>query len=167
MFDKLNLTFPTKDYSGGDLVISFGKNPKLSYYSIPNSEIDLSCFKYRPTIRYCEIVGGGFLRPHIDHAISCCVNFYIQSNSCTTHFYEAHAGATRERYNGKTSSNLYDVNDLTEVSSFLAGDGDCYLLDVSKIHSVSIPKVGIRKFLSFNWFDDHSYEEIKESLTCN
>jgi hypothetical protein len=123
-------------------------------------------FKYKPTIRYCEIVGGGFLRPHIDHAITCCVNFYIQSNSCTTHFYEAQAGARRERYNGKTTSNLYDVNDLNEVSSFVAADGDCYLLDVSQIHSVSIPKSGVRKFLSFNWFD-HSYEEIKESLTCN
>jgi hypothetical protein len=165
MFNELDLSFPIINYSGGQHIITYGRFPSLTYYNV-SATIDLSMFKYKPAVRYCELRGTGFLRPHKDHGITCCVNYYIQSNGCTTHFYEAKPNAKPERYEGKTASKLYDVTDLTEVSSFVAADGDCYLLDVSQIHSVSIPKSGVRKFLSFNWFD-HSYEEIKESLTCN
>lgn len=165
MFNKLNFSYPKIDYSGGALVIEYGRFPSLRYYTVSN-EIDLSMFKYKPTVRYCELSGVGILRPHRDHGITCCINYYIQSNNCTTHFYEANPNAKREQYKGKTASNLYDINDLTEVSSFVAADGECYMLDVKQIHSVSIPHNGVRKFLSFNWFD-RSYDEIKKSLTCN
>lgn len=166
MFNKLNLTFPIKDYSGGDLVVSYGKFAKLSYYTVKNSELDVSVFKYKPAVRYCELIGNGLLRPHIDHKISCCVNYYIESNNCTTTFYKKQKSSIPSVCYGEYTANLYNVEELIELDSFIAKDGECYLLNVSEIHSVTIPKFGVRKFLTFNWFD-RSYEEIKESLTCN
>ena len=165
MFKKLNLSFPVIDYSGGDLVVSYGRFPSLKYYSVFN-DINLSTFKYKPKVRYCEITGIGLLQPHIDHGITCCVNYYIQSNSCTTTFYKKLQSSTASVCYGKTTANLYNIEELVELGSFNANDGDCYLLNVSEIHSVTIPKTGVRKFLTFNWFD-RSYEEIKESLTFN
>lgn len=74
--------------------------------------------------------------PHIDNAISCVVNIYIETSNCLTQFYQPSSNASSFRIENQTNGCIYNHRDLEPVDSFVAERGDIYILDVSKPHAV-------------------------------
>lgn len=70
---------------------------------------------------------------HVDLARKASLNYYMEVNGETTHFYN------------------WDDGHVTEVESFDAEDGDCYLLDVSVPHGVSLVPGTRRRVLTMSF----------------
>lgn len=75
--------------------------------------------------------------PHIDNKITSNINFYINTDNCQTKFYKPLVEQLdTQKLSTQTNGRLYDPQQLDTVGSFTAQDGDVYLLDITKIHSV-------------------------------
>jgi hypothetical protein len=74
--------------------------------------------------------------PHVDNAISCVINVYLETSNCLTQFYHPSFNASSFRIENQTNGCIYDRRDLAPMDSFVAERGDVYLLDVSKPHAV-------------------------------
>jgi len=172
MFKKINFnsTMTVEDFDRlkGPKVISYGKTPIIQYYRIT----DLSYFESLfPTnffgipadlVLLSEIIGQGHLSPHIDHYISACVNFYLQTNDSTTYFYKKKENSQGFSY-VSGFPNVFTLDQVDLVGEFKAEKNDCYILDVSSIHSVKSPNEGVRKFVTWEW-KTTPFEKIKNSV---
>lgn len=81
------------------------------------------------------------LAPHRDLVRLCGINSYFDTNGERTVFYR------------------YERGNLYEESSFVAKDGDCYVLDVDKPHAVELVSGCTRKFMSIS-FINTPYSEV-------
>ena len=166
MFQKINFSFksaPNFERLKGDIVTSYGRSPRpvLTYYRLKDVDYfnsllpDIMPWKELPPfqVQLAEIVDnhGGHLLPHIDHNISACANYYVQTGESTTHFYRLKENRQGFTYPGRQVANIFTLDQVEGVSKFLAQDNDMYLLNVAKIHSVESPKPGIRQFISWQW----------------
>jgi hypothetical protein len=107
------------------------------------------------------VVKGGNLIPHTDHGGSVCINFYLTTNDEKTIFYEANKNAVPIAYPGKDTNNVYKLDDVTEVCNFTAAQHSCYLVNISKIHSVIMNNTSnTRKILQITFNRDVSYKKI-------
>ena len=147
----------------GKFHTSYGKfpNPVLAYYHIKDEEYlnsllpdNMPWDSIPPfSVKYVELVctRPGHLLPHIDHDISTCANFYINTVDSTTYFYQCRQDSQGFIYPGRLTANIFTFDQVERLSSFCANDNELYFLDVSKIHSVETPKSGIRQFISWQW----------------
>ena len=111
-----------------------------------------------------DVRGDGFIMPHIDHYLSCALNYYIEPAGCTTVFYDKKPDAKPIPFPGKTTSNLYRPGDLIEREAFTAEPHSCYLLNVSEIHGIIVPSpTKIRRFIQWQWLEE-PFEEILANL---
>ena len=149
---------------------------QLDYLSIRYFEISDANFieslpqvcKIKPTqIRITEAFDyqkNGLIMPHIDHYISCALNYYVDAGDCTTIFYDRKEDAKPITFPGRTTSNLYMPDQLIERDSFTALDNDCYLLNVSEVHGIKVPNPNaIRKFIQWQWINV-PFEEVLNNL---
>jgi hypothetical protein len=148
------------------------KTSEIAYHNISNIAVladkffTKKLFSIEPhLIYYAEITGPGFLDPHIDHSATTVANFYFDSNDSITTFYETTEQTTSKTYDNMKSGGIFDVNTLTAVESFQAKDGESYILNVSKIHGVSSPKSGTRKFINMQWYGV-DFQTICNSIIC-
>ena len=145
-------------------------NISLEYYSLENIDAFKNqhlrkFFTIRPSrVLFTEIKGTGFLNPHIDHNTNVTLNYYIQSVDDITTFYTAKNNVLGFNYSNRDQSNIYDVDDLSVDIEFIANNNTAYLLDVSKIHSVTKTSILPRKFISYQW-KDHTFHEIIQDLS--
>jgi hypothetical protein len=86
------------------------------------------------------------LAPHVDFSRSCGINIYLEASGEVTHYY---------RWDGVDST-------LKEEESFVAGVGDCWLIDTSVPHSVSLVPGKKRKILTFS-FVKATYTQIRNA----
>lgn len=173
MFHKFNHKFNEFDYNRlrGERQTFFGNppNPRISYYLIKDLKYfaqisDRPVCKIMPdTFFLVEIEGAGLLMAHRDHNVSCCINYYFETNDAVTYFHREKEGATAFQYPGRTTSNVYSPYQLNTVGEFTAQDHDVYLLKVDEIHSVYGPKPGTRRFITWQWRNT-PYEEILANL---
>ena len=176
MYTKLKQDFikGTSDnwdkFKSDNLVTKFiSGGTSLEYYLLDNVDIFRNqhlkkFFTIRPTrVLFTEINGTGFLNPHRDHNTNVTLNYYIQSNDDITTFYDDNTNAPSFNYESRTQCNIYDINDLSVNREFVATSNTAYLLDVSKIHSVTKTSLLPRKFISYQW-KDHTYDEILQDL---
>lgn len=70
---------------------------------------------------------------HVDLARKASLNYYIEVNGETTHFYD------------------WVDEDVTEVERFNANVGECYILDVSVPHGVSLVPGTVRRVLTMSF----------------
>ena len=174
-FKKItNLSLPVADPDAikGELLFHYGNS---RYYEI----IDKS---YRDTIAtafpvapkkifLAELIGP--LRPHIDNGISCSLNYYLNPNGYITNFWDPIKNAKRlksKRYDKATDSYSdvelgYKQDDLVLRYSFTAEAGDIYLLNNSKVHSVTHHEItfsprDIRLFIQCQWNNDINIDEL-------
>lgn len=84
---------------------------------------------------------NSMLAPHRDMVRLCGINVYFDTHGERTIFYR------------------YENGDLIEDGSFIAGDGDCYVLNVDQPHSVALSQLHTRKLLSIA-FIKTPYEEV-------
>jgi hypothetical protein len=180
-FEKINFILkeePDFDRLKGTPVTSYGRSPRpvLTYYTIRdiayfNSILpdNMPWGSIKPLqAQVAEIIdpSGGHLLPHIDHNISACANYYIQTGGSTTHFYNLKIDGKGFTYPGRTSANIFPLDQVDRLDSFTANSKDLFLLDVSSIHSVETPGPGRRRFITWQWVGS-TFEEIRKSLKQN
>lgn len=176
MYKKIKLQLNNFDFEKlkGSIVISYGgaQGPVLTYFKLSDPEYfqkllpKKSLFGISPdSIQLAEIAGAGHLHPHIDHNICTCANYYVATNSSTTYFYNKKDKIEGNYYPGKKVANIFKFEDVDKVDEFVAEQNDCYLLNVSKIHSVDTTHTGVRKFITFQWFNA-SFDDIVNTLQC-
>ena len=178
MYKKINFKFkedPDFDRLKGRPVAQYGRAPRpvLTYYTLNDPEYFKSLlpenmfYGIEPQqVQLAEIVGAGHLLPHIDHNISACANFYLDTNGSTTYFYTKKESSNGWVYPGRKLANIFNLDQVDKVDEFTAEPKDLYLLNVSKIHSVDSPNPGIRRFISWQWFKT-PFEQIQDTLLDN
>lgn len=101
--------------------------------------------------------------PHTDTEIITSINFYLQTGSAKTVFYEPIVNKPKTfQVENQTNGFIYCAEDLREVSSFVAEDLDVWVLDVTKIHSVK-GDIELRKAITLGTFI-HSYDDVLRML---
>jgi hypothetical protein len=166
LFQKYNLVLPNTDADSirGDVISAYGR---LKYYTITDRNFLRSlprvCEIPPQHVFLAEITGSGFLTAHRDHGIQCCMNYYFEPNNSVTSFYKEKPGAQAMGFPGKTTANLYQLDQIDRVCSFSAQPDECYLLNVSEIHSVYAPNVGTRRFITWQW-DQESFDTVSKNL---
>ena len=162
-FKKItNLSLPSADPNAikGELLFHYGYS---RYYKISDEhyrDAIAGAFASPPKeIFLAEVTGP--LNAHRDNGVSSCLNYYLRPAEYITEFWEPIENARRiknRKYDSKTESYIevllgYEKNDLVLKDSFTAEAVDIYLLDISKVHSVSyhsLPK-SIRSFVQCQW----------------
>jgi len=88
--------------------------------TIPRELLDIET----PHIWYLEVTGTDdtetMVPPHIDSFRICTINYYIQANGETTHYYN------------------YESGDIKEIDSFCAKTNECWILNTTIPHSVKL-----------------------------
>lgn len=87
------------------------------------------------------------LGAHVDFNRSCGINVYLDANGEITHYYKWDK----------------EKKKLEEEERFVAKQGDCWLMDTSIPHSVSLVTGKKRSMLTFS-FVHAKYEQIKSEL---
>lgn len=86
------------------------------------------------------------LGAHVDFNRSCGINIYLEASGETTHYYQ---------WDGEAKA-------LHEEECFVAEAGDCWLMDTSVPHAVSLVPGKQRKMLTFS-FVRATYDQIKSA----
>lgn len=112
------------------------------YEQLPSSLLAIE----NPTVKLLTVTPTSsnkstMLAPHVDIGRKCCLNIYINTHAERTIYYEYKAGK------------------VEEVSSFIASDGECWLIDVSKPHAVMLSPPHVRKAVTVS-FVSTPYEEV-------
>ena len=98
-----------------------------------------------------RMVATDVLKPvlpaHVDYNRTCGINFYLEAGGETTHYYDW----------DKPSCNLQ------ETASFQASQGDCWLIDTSIPHSVSLKPNQQRLILTLS-FTKASFAQVSACL---
>jgi hypothetical protein len=89
------------------------------------------------------------LAPHKDIVRLCGINFYLETHGERTVYYSYASG-------GK----------LTEVGSFVAQDGECYVMDVDEPHAVELTPNYVRRMVSVSFVRTPYKEVIKYFDNC-
>ena len=76
--------------------------------------------------------------PHTDSGILATINLYVTSGNCETVFYrpKPEGGVIAEKLPNQTNGAIFDINSWDRAASFMATDGESYILDVTHPHGV-------------------------------
>ena len=88
------------------------------------------------------------LAPHVDGVRVAAINIYSNTNGERTCFYTYAAGG-----------------EIQEVDSFVAKDGDIWLMDVSKPHAVELKPAKNRRVLTLS-FITTPFDVVRKVLSC-
>lgn len=148
MFRKLDITFNENDFRKKDIeIIKYGKKIENKFMGISYNQCDLGQefvskllgIVPRNMIHYftpmiMEI--NADILPHIDSGVNTVINFYLRAGGYVTDFNRPIEGASVFKLNNQTNGYIINFNQVSVVDSFTARDGDVYILDVTKLHSV-------------------------------
>ena len=157
MFVKLKNTFDDLIYTKVPGLESFaGLDGKGVYHNkIWSPDIDriysVIPKKYHEDFYLTIMTINSVLLPHRDNDLISTINFYVDAGNCRTVFYREKEGAdfwqpeniiTRPKSKLEVEEEVayvkavYDLEDVNEIDSFIAKNGEAWLLDVSEIHNV-------------------------------
>jgi len=137
-FNKLNFNVEVNEFEIKDYVASFKLNDDKNsfegtmYNKITNNDHLINQIipeKIKHLFRVNHLRINCAVRPHIDHGPRTSINIYLKTNKCKTTFYSFID-------NSKRKTIPLNVNNLKEEGSFVARDGEIWMLDVSKPHGV-------------------------------
>lgn len=174
-FIKLKNKFKVGSYTKIGTKIQYGLDTPLGFAGIKYSYINLSNsqelleiipdeHQNKCTLSVMDL--NYKIPPHTDSGIEAIINFYIKTSGCITQFYKLKSNeATTMQVENQTDGFIYNIEDLEETECFVAEDGDAYLLDVSKPHSVITTRPGMtdRKAICMQ-LTYTSFEEAKIML---
>jgi hypothetical protein len=171
-FQKFDFELKPYNYETlkGDLAFQYGYPDVIIFlYKINNLELFKSLHTgpistIPPTrVFYSEIVGRGYLQPHLDLGVGCNLNWYFQTDESSTVFFNKKPDTLHLSNIKEHGENVFHLDQLDEACRFSAEKNTAYLLNVSKPHSVHKPKLKIRKFFSYQWLN-HDYQTVLDSL---
>jgi hypothetical protein len=150
-------------------VNQYGDDTVLTYFAVDYKKLTHLVFrdfcKIPPTyVVYAEILGGSLLSPHKDHNVYASLNYYVSAGQDETIFFEK-KDKNIKGYpaSGQTMDNIFKIEDLDEITSFIANTNETYLLNVEKIHCVKKFSTQVRSFIAFQWCHN-TYNEVLENL---
>ena len=151
-YQKLNLSLPNINYADhtSHYLMTYGQKKLLTYYRLNEFATDLVAAilpsSLKPYITCIDYVYSGttcpVIMPHIDNGVKTNINFYIETADATTSFYEPIADGLPTPISdpnaayGNIGGKIFPWHTVKSITSFKANPGDCYLLNVSKPHSV-------------------------------
>jgi hypothetical protein len=97
-----------------------------------------------PHIWYLEVTGGDnktMIPPHIDSFRICTINYYINTNGESTHYYN------------------YEPGIVKEIESFCSKDNECWILNTTIPHSVKLIPGKTRSILGASFLNT-PYERV-------
>jgi hypothetical protein len=100
--------------------------------------------------------------PHTDSNVRTVINFYLKTGGYVTTFCKPMCGAQSFQLPTQTNGFVYDFNDVMPQGSFVAKDGEVYILDVTRLHCVHSGK-GAR--VALNLGTDLSYAEVLDMMS--
>lgn len=164
MFEKIDLdTDWIKKCRRGAPVTEYGN---ILYYKVIGAIPPKLITALQPgSIRYVEISPDHPVQPHADHGIITALNLYIDGGDGCTQFWQPAPGAQPIKYENSKITNSYNREDLIKAGAFTANDGDAYILNVGKIHSVDGPLTKTRRFIQFSWARK-TYIDVLVSLSA-
>ena len=172
-FYKLKNKFKIDDFSVKDETAYYGikfgnKVLGLRYCNVDSIEKDklLSVLpeRYQSSPVFLSMESNCYIAPHTDSKIQATINFYIRPDNCETSFYSFKNKTEGFKQSNQTNGATYKLKDLYLESSFIADEGDVYLLDVSKPHSVKpLNKIANRFSLCLQ-FIDYNFKEVYNML---
>jgi hypothetical protein len=162
MFKKLNISLSELDIEKIQGISEystltfkeFSIADKKYLYEILSSKIR---FAMPPdVINVTEIKYPG-VNPHTDSWFTS-INFYLDTTGDETFFWKEIV-ETKSLKPGLAP--FTDLSNLTKTGSFIAQQGDCYLMDVNTIHSISmqVPN-SVRKILRLGWYK-YSFNQLQ------
>lgn len=170
-FKKIDLRFENLENAKGNFLFGYGA---IFYSDIKSKKLleEIECkFAIKPTkCFYVEIFN--YLGPHFDRGADSCINYYIESGNYVTNFWEIsnknYTALETIRYEANTTQqskikSKFKKEDLTLKSSFIAENESCYILNISKIHSLDKNEISLinnhskRSLLQFQWDCDYSH----------
>ena len=92
---------------------------------------------------------ASMLAPHKDIVRLCGINYYLETHGERTVYYNYESG-------GK----------LTEVGSFIAQAGECYVMDVDEPHAVELTPNYVRQMISVSFIHTPYAEVVKHLSDC-
>lgn len=101
--------------------------------------------------------------PHTDIVDRVSINFYIETGDYHTRFYCGDDHITGQTYADHGDGHVYNLDELQELTSFVAVPGDVYLLDGKCIHAVTGTGHQARKFIQVS-STDLEYEQVLNML---
>jgi len=103
-------------------------------------------------ISYCIIISPFRVLPHRDVSSVNVINYYHKPGKSITRFYKPLVSNLElHMFDGAVKGMSYRSNEIEEEDRFSAESNDCYILDVSKIHSVELFEGEDRHFISFSF----------------
>ena len=98
-----------------------------------------------PHIWYLEVTGGEYSKtmipPHIDSFRICTINYYINTNGESTHYYNYESGVVKE------------------IESFSSKENECWILNTTIPHSVNLIPGKTRSILGSSFLNT-PYEKV-------
>lgn len=175
---KLELTLPEIDYERlkgeffegyGDTFRQYFIKDELYLESIIKDRI---VFDINPDrVVCCEVSDSGVIA-HTDQS-NVALNYYIDPADCVTSFWKTKSNAfglvaPQLQEDGTTLENdvrSYQFEELIPTASFIAKEGDVYLLNIKQIHSaIKFTKnPASRKILRWMW-DHQDFETVEKSI---
>lgn len=145
MFCHIKKSFKELDAERGkDLHVRFGvvANGRFKGISYNNALVDTSSISEivsrlpedKISIQFMSI--NHEVPPHVDNGINTVINIYTKAGGYTTTFHKAKEGASKHRLPNQDSGYVCAWHEVDEVDSFIAEDGDAWVLNVSELHSV-------------------------------
>lgn len=143
-FVKLNKKFDLSEYKETNVFVRYGRMTDIfrgtQYFNLEkydSSIYDVIPERYREDFTACLLKINYNIRAHTDSEITATINFYLETNSFKTSFYSFKSNDHTEiKIANQTNGSVFDFKDLNEERSFVAENGEAWLLDVTKPHSV-------------------------------
>lgn len=159
MFRKLKNSYKDLDAKQGEeLQVRFGIVSEGTFMGIAynNADVDTSAIsdlldklpEDKISIQYMAI--NHEVPPHVDNGINTVINIYAKTGGYTTTFHKAKEGAIKHRLPNQDSGYVCGFHEVDNLDSFVAEDGDAYVLNVAELHSVHSGKSKERAALCIN-----------------
>lgn len=154
-----------------------GYGQHIKHYFIKDKEYFNSLIKTKikfniePKIPLITEITGNGVDPHVDeHTVA--LNYYLEANKSVTTFWDKITGAEgiqvpQHFSDGKLYNNnvkIYGTKDLKYACAFGAKAGECFLMNVRKIHSVFKLEQDVDRYaIRWGW-NDYDFDTILNSI---
>lgn len=130
----------------------YNKITDLKILELLRSRLPSECKPYVNSISYCIIRAPFYVPPHVDKKSLSVINYYHQPGTSETRFYEINNTHPQPyKFGNVYYEGSFDLNDIEMVDKFKADAGDCYILDVSRIHDVTVSEGEDRCFINYSF----------------
>ena len=177
MFTKLSKNIPISRFETQTLWTRYGRPDDTGtfrgiQYHIAKGDFDglynVIPLRYRSDFAVlCMSINRSRIPPHTDSGILATINCYVETSGCVTRFWQLKKDQepVTSKIANQTNGAIFDEACLESAAEFTAADGESWLLDVTKPHSVeSSSDVPVARRALVLQTRTHSYNAVYDML---